>query len=63
MFTVHRHWAAAVSRGWVKETPQGACRGEGVRGSHIQKSWEAVKRLDRLAPNLVNVCGFIWEWT
>ena len=33
--------------------PQGACRGGGggVRGSHIQKSWEAVKRLDRLAPN------------
>ena len=35
----------------------------GFRGSQIQKSWEAVKRLDRLAPNLVHVCGFVWEWT
>ena len=26
-------------------------------------SGEAVKRLDRLAPNSVHVCGFIWEWT
>ena len=44
--------------------PQGACRGGGgVRGSHIQKSWEAVKRLDRFAPNLVHLCGFIWEKT
>ena len=33
------------------------------RGSQIQKSGEAVKRLDRLAPILVHVCGFIWEWT
>ena len=41
--------------------PQGACRGGEVRGSHIQKSGKAVKRLDRLAPNLVHVCGFIWE--
>ena len=34
--------------------PQGACRGGGggVRGSQIQKSWEAAKRLDRFAPNL-----------
>ena len=35
----------------------------GFRGSNIQKSGEAVKRLDRLAPTLVHVCGFIWEWT
>ena len=34
-------------------------QGGGVRGSHIQKAGEAVKRLDRLAPNLVHVCGFI----
>ena len=34
----------------------------GFRGSNIQKSGEAVKRLDRLAPTLVHVCGFIWEW-
>ena len=26
--------------------------GGGFRGSQIQKSWEAVKRLDRLAPNV-----------
>ena len=33
------------------------------RGSQIQKSVEAVKRLHRFAPNLVHVGGFIWEWT
>ena len=32
------------------------------RGSQIQKSGEAVIRLDRLAPNLGHVCGFVWEW-
>ena len=42
---------------------RGMSGGGGVRGSHIQKSGEAVKRLDRLTPNLVHVCGFIWEWT
>ena len=42
--------------------PQGALGG-GVRESHIQKSREAVKLLDRLAPKLVDVCGFVWEWT
>ena len=31
----------------------------GFRGSTIQKSWKPV----RLAPTLVHVCGFIWEWT
>ena len=36
--------------------------GGGGRGSQIQKSWEAVKRLHRLAPNLVHVCGIVWEW-
>ena len=35
----------------------------GVLGVNIQKSWEAVKRLDRLAPTLGHVRGFIWEWT
>ena len=35
----------------------------GFRGSQIQMSGEAVKRLDRLAPNLIYVCGFVWEWT
>ena len=43
--------------------PQEAFRGVGVRVSQIQKSGEAVKRLDRLAPPLVHVCGIIWEWT
>ena len=30
--------------------------------SGIQKSWEAVKRLNRLAPNLAHICRSIWEW-
>ena len=32
-------------------------------GSQIQLSGEAVKRLDRLAPNVVHVCGCVREWT
>ena len=43
--------------------PRGIWGGGGVRVSQIQKSWEAVKRPDRLAPNLVQICGFVWEWT
>ena len=31
-------------------------------GQQKQKSGKANKRLDRLAPNLVHVGGFIWEW-
>ena len=42
--------------------PQGAFRGGGVRVSQIQKFGEAVKRLDRLAPNLAHICKSIWEW-
>ena len=42
-------------------TPGGILRC--FRGSHIQMSGEAVKLLDRLAPNLVHVCGFDWERT
>ena len=34
----------------------------GFKGSNSLKSGEAVKRLDRLAPTLVHVGGFIWEW-
>ena len=34
----------------------------GFKASNILKSGEAVKRLDRLAPTLVHVGGFIWEW-
>ena len=42
--------------------PQGAFGGGG-RGSQIQKSGEAIKWLHRLAPNLLQVGGFVWEWT
>ena len=35
----------------------------GFRGSNIQQSGEAVKLMDRLAPTLVHVCGFIWDRT
>ena len=40
----------------------GVIWGGGGRVSQIQNSWEAVKRLDRLAPNLVHICRSIWEW-
>ena len=36
---------------------------EGVRRSHIQKSWKDAKHLDRSGPNLAHICIFIWEWT
>ena len=35
----------------------------GFRGQTFQKSWKAIKRLDRLAPTLVHVCRFICDWT
>ena len=35
----------------------------GFRGSQIQQSGDALKQLDWLAPDLVHVCGFAWEWT
>ena len=36
----------------------------GVLGDHkMQKSGKSTKRLDRLAPNVVTICRFIWEWT
>ena len=34
-----------------------------LRGHKMQKSGKSTKQLDRLAPNLVNICRFIWEWT
>ena len=37
--------------------PQGHFRGV------IWVTHSNVKRLDRLAPHLVQICGFIWEWT
>ena len=40
---------------------KGGTWGGGCYWSNIQKSREAVKRLNRLAPTLVHVCGFIWE--
>ena len=66
----HRHWftsADSSGNGHRLNTshhsiPQGALGGGGVRVSQIQKSWEAVKRLDRLAPNVAHMCRFIWEW-
>ena len=63
----HQLWFTSVDSSGNINTirpsiPQGAWwGGGGVRGSQIQKSWEAVKRLDRLAPNLVHVCGFIFQ--
>ena len=42
--------------------PQVAFRVGGVRVSQIQKSGEAVKRMDRLAPNLAHICISICEW-
>ena len=42
-------------------TPGGISEGGG-RVSQIQKSGEAVKRLDRLAPNLAHICRSTWEW-
>ena len=33
-----------------------------LEGAQIQKSVEAVKRLDRLAPNVAHMCRLIWEW-
>ncbi len=44
------------------DTPGGHLGG-GVQGSNIQKYGKSTKLLDRLAPNLVHVCGFIWEQT
>ena len=47
---------------FASQYPQGGISG-GFRGSHILKAGEAVKQVERLAPPLVHVCGFIWEWT
>ena len=41
----------------------GGISGGGGLGGHTFKSGRAAKRMDRLAPNSVHVCGFIWEWT
>ena len=39
-----------------------ALGGGGLGVQTLKKSREAVKRLDRLAPTLVHVGGFIWEF-
>ena len=54
-------WTQARSKSPLN-TP-GGISGGGGRGSQIQKSGKTVKRLHRLAPNLVHVGGFVWEWT
>ena len=33
-----------------------------LEGQTFKSQGEAVKRLDRLAPTLVHVCGLSWEW-
>ncbi len=40
-------------------------RGEfgGFQGVRNRKCGKSAKWLDRLAPNLAHMCGFIWEWT
>ena len=32
-------------------------------GQKFQNVWKSAKWLDRLAPNLAHMCGFIGEWT
>ena len=52
--------------GSIQVAPQytrGHFGGGGSRGLHIQQSVEAVKRLHRLAPNVVHVGGLVWDWT
>ena len=36
---------------------------EGGWGLGAKKSGQTTKRLDRWAPNLAHMFGFIWEWT
>ena len=45
------------------DTTEGISGGGGGLGGHKFKSGNAAKRMDRLAPNSVHVCGFIWELT
>ena len=61
----HQLWftsADSSGNGYRLNTPAGIGGGGGSRGSQIPKSGEAVKRLDRLVPNLAHICRFIWEW-
>ena len=47
----------------LRDTRGGGALGRGGQESNIQKYGEAVKRLDRLAPTFVHVCGFVLKWT
>ena len=61
----HQIWytsADSSGNGHRLNTIRPSTLGGGVRGSQIQKSGEDVKRLVRLASNLVHMCRFIWEW-
>ena len=65
----HQIWYTAADSSWNGQTKYnsplnipGGILG-GFRGSQIQKYVESVKRMDRLAPNLVQMCGFVWEST
>ena len=48
---------------WYISADSSGNGGGGGLGGHKCKSGKAPKRMDRLAPNSVHVCGFIWEWT
>ena len=61
----HHIWytsADSSGNGHGLNTIRPSTLGGGVRGSHIQRSGEDVKRLVRLASHLVHMCRFIWEW-
>ena len=61
----HQIWSTSADlpgNGHRLNTIRPSTMGGGFKGSQIQKSGEDVKRLDRLAPNLVHICRFIWEW-
>ena len=61
----HKIWytsADSSGNGHRLNTIRPSTLGGGARGSQIQKSGEDVKRLVRLASNLVHMCRFIWEW-
>ena len=57
----HQIWhTCADSNKLPFETQGGQLRVYGVKHSKVLRSCQ---RLDRLAPTVVHVCGFIWEWT
>ena len=60
---LHQIWYTSADSSGNGNRPNTICPstfGEGGEGSQIQMSGEDVKRLDRLAPNLVHMCIFIW---